>query len=76
MKEPFNPVAYRNEYVREHYDRLSILLPKGTKKLMMARAAELGYINKGKPSITAYLLGLYQNDVQTKATVNMTTTVE
>ena len=76
MKEPFDPVTYRNEYVRNHYDRLNILLPKSTKKLMLARAAELGYVNKGKPSITAYLLGLYQNDVQTKVTVNMTTTVE
>ena len=76
MKEPFNPVAYRNEYVREHYDRLSILLPKGTKKLMLARAAELGYINRGKPSITAYLLGLYQQDVQTKEAVNLVNTTE
>lgn len=76
MKEPFDPVTYRNEYVRNHYDRLNILLPKGTKKLMLARAAELGYINKGKPSITAYLLGLYQKDVQTKETIDLVNTTE
>ena len=76
MKKTFDPVTYRNEYVRNHYDRLNILLPKGTKELMLARAAELGYINRGKPSITAYLLGLYQKDVQTKVTVNATTAVE
>ena len=27
-----NNTAYRNEYERQHYDRITILLPKGKKK--------------------------------------------
>lgn len=34
--------AYRNEYQRQHYDRLNILLPKGAKKVIQDAAAAKG----------------------------------
>lgn len=61
---PFDSVSYQNEYIRNHYDRITIIFPRGTKQRMQNRAAELGYISKGKPSISAYLYHLYQQDVQ------------
>ena len=76
MKEPFDSVAYRNQYAKQKYDRLSICFPAGTKKLMLERAEELGYISKGRPSITAYLFALYQADVRSKVAVNQANTAK
>ena len=76
MKESFDSVAYRNQYAKRKYDRLSICFPAGTKKLMLERAEELGYISKGKPSITAYLFGLYQADIRCNVTINLSNTAE
>ena len=61
-KESFNSVEYRNQYAREHYDRIYLCMPKGTKELMLRRASELEYENKGKPSIAAYIYHLFQQD--------------
>lgn len=76
MKRQFDSVSYRNEYTKEKYDRMTIIVPKGTKSKMQARAAELGYITKGKPSVASYLYHLYQADVRVNATINLTTTAE
>lgn len=76
MKKQFDSVAYRNEYAKEKYDRMTIIFPKGTKNKMSARAAELGYITKGKPSVASYLYHLYQADVQVEATINLINTAE
>ena len=60
----FNPAKYKNQYARDHYDRLYINLPKGTKEQMRTRALELGYMDKGKPSISAYIYNLFRQDMK------------
>jgi plasmid stability protein len=37
--ESFDAVAYKNAYTNEHYDRFSLILPKGTKRELQAIAA-------------------------------------
>lgn len=64
MKEPFNSIDYRNSYNKEHYDIMRVNFPKGTKQMMVKRAEEAGYINKGKPSVSAYLYHLFLNDFE------------
>ena len=34
--------AYRNEYTKQHYDRLTLLLPKGAKKVIREAAKSKG----------------------------------
>ena len=70
----FNSVVYRNKYSKDHYDRITICVPAGTKVRMQERAAELGLISKGRPSVTAYLYGLYHQDVMNRVTVNQINT--
>lgn len=74
MKEPFNSVDYKNSYNRAHYDIVRLSFPKGTKRLMLQRAEEQGYIVKGKPSVSSYLYHLFQADIE--ATVNTTIIAE
>lgn len=66
MSKPFDSVAYKNNYTRNHYDRLTVCFPVGTKQHMQERAQELGCITNGQPSISAYLYHLHQQDVQQK----------
>ena len=42
-KEQFNQVKYMNEFNREHYDRYSLMLPKGFKEKIRQYAQEHGY---------------------------------
>ena len=42
--------AYRNEYSKQHYDRLNLLLPKGTKKIIQDAAKAKG------ENISAYVI--------------------
>ena len=42
--------AYKNLYQREHYDRLNLLLPKGTKKLIQEAAKASG------ENVSAYIV--------------------
>lgn len=37
--ESFDAVAYKNSYTNEHYDRFSLILPKGSKRELQAIAA-------------------------------------
>ena len=46
----FNQIAYQNDYKREKYDRMELLLPKGRKELLKKKAKAAGvsmseYIN-------------------------------
>ncbi len=46
----FNQIAYQNEYKREKYDRIEVVLPKGRKEELKRKAKEKGmsmseYIN-------------------------------
>lgn len=63
MSEVFDSVKYKNEYAKTHYDQILLNFPKGSKQRMQKRAAELGCISKGKPSISAYMYRLYQQDI-------------
>ena len=38
MDEKFNPIKYQNDYIRKTYDRVNLLLPKGQKEILKARA--------------------------------------
>ena len=46
----FNQMAYQNDYKREKYDRMELLLPKGRKEILKKKAKAAGvsmseYIN-------------------------------
>lgn len=46
----FNQIAYQNDYKREKYDRMELLLPKGRKEILKKKAKVVGvsmseYIN-------------------------------
>ncbi len=46
----FNQIAYQNDYKREKYDRMELLLPKGRKEILKKKAKVAGvsmseYIN-------------------------------
>ncbi len=46
----FNQIAYQNDYKRDKYDRMELILPKGRKAIIKERAKEAGlsmseYIN-------------------------------
>lgn len=47
----FNQIAYQNDYKREKYDRMELLLPKGRKEILKKKAKAAGvsmseYINR------------------------------
>lgn len=49
---PFDFNAYNREYKREKYDRIQVLLPKGTKELLTEAAQEAGLsLNKWATAI-------------------------
>lgn len=54
-EEKFNPVKYRNNYDREHYERVNLSLPKGSKELIKSKAEAAG------KSISQYILDLIKN---------------
>lgn len=46
----FNQIAYQNDYKREKYDRMELLLPKGREEILKKKAKAAGvsmseYIN-------------------------------
>lgn len=51
-REKFDPVKYRNDYDREHYERVNLSLPKGSKALIKSKAEKAG------KSISQYVLDL------------------
>ena len=56
MDKKFNAVKYRNEYDREHYERVNLSLPKGSKELIVKKA------KAAKKSISQYMLDLVKED--------------
>lgn len=51
MAEQFNQISYQNSFIKEKYDRINLLVPKGTKEKIKERAKKKGlsmneYINQ------------------------------
>lgn len=42
-EEKFDQIRYNNDFNKEHYDRISLMLPKGTKEKLKQEAAARGY---------------------------------
>ena len=55
-EEKFNPVKYRNDYDRVHYERVNLSLPKGSKDLIKLKAKESG------KSVSQYILDLVKRE--------------
>jgi hypothetical protein len=55
-KKEFDPIAYKNKYSAEHYDRLNMLMPKGRKEELKKKAAAHNM------SMSEYILYLVDND--------------
>ena len=49
-KVKFNKVAYDNAFIKEKYDRINFLVPKGEKEIIKAAADQAG------KSVNAYIL--------------------
>lgn len=50
-EKKFNQLQYQNEFVRKKYDRIGLVVPKGEKQVVKAKAAAAGesvneYISK------------------------------
>ena len=58
MSEKFNPVKYRQGYDREHYERVNLSLPKGSKQIIQSRAKAYGL------STSQYMMGLVQKEIE------------
>lgn len=56
-KPAFNQNAYIEDYKREHYERLALLLPKGMKEKIKSRAARKGL------SMNGYIMNLIERDM-------------
>ena len=50
-KEKFNQIKYMNEFNKEHYDRYSLMLPKGMKEKLRQYAQDNGH-----KSVTALII--------------------
>lgn len=55
----FDQNKYTNEFKKEHYDRITVLVPKGTKARWKAAAQRRG------KSLSAYVFDLVKKDIQT-----------
>lgn len=61
----FNQYEYQNEVRDKKYDRLELIVPKGMKAQILARAEELGLYNKRKkPNANEYILRLIKTDLE------------
>lgn len=54
----FNATKYKNEFIRESYDRVSINFPKGKKAII-----EIHWKTKGYKSLNAYVNDLINRDM-------------
>ena len=57
-KEKFNATKYKNEFIKNNYDRINLTVPKGYKALMKERAKE-----KAVGSVNLYILDLIKKDL-------------
>ena len=53
----------QNKYMREKYDRIALMMPKGMREIINNRASEKGY-----KTITDYLKALVEKDINTDKT--------
>ena len=57
----FNPTKYKNDFVKENYDRLNIQVPKGQKAIIEEHWKEEGY-----KSLNSYVNALIMADMARK----------
>ncbi|MCR4782954.1 MAG: antitoxin [bacterium] len=57
-KKVFDQIKYQNQYVREHYDRVIITMPKGKRDIVKNRASKLG------KSVSQYINDLIDEDLK------------
>ena len=57
-KEKFNATKYKNEFIKDNYDRINLSVPTGYKDLMKKRAKE-----KAGGSVNLYILDLIKKDL-------------
>lgn len=53
----FNQFEYQNNYVKEKYDRISLIVPKGRREEIKKKAAAAG------KSVNEYINSLIDNDM-------------
>ncbi len=53
----FNQIAYQNDYIKEKYDRINLIVPKGRKEAIKQKAAAAG------KSVNEYINSLINNDM-------------
>lgn len=58
MEKKFNQFEYNNQFNKEHYKRVTILVPQTNKEM-------LKWLEKNKP-VSSYILDLIQEDMQKK----------
>lgn len=54
----FNQIAYQNDYKREKYDRMELLLPKGRKEILKKKAKAAGV------SMSEYINSLLEKELE------------
>jgi hypothetical protein len=66
-KKPKTYYEYQNEHLKEHYDRINLLVPKGSKELIKDAAEQENLFNKaGRPNLSAYIYHLIKKDMEDK----------
>lgn len=55
--EKFNATDYKNQFSKENYDRITILVPKGQKDVIKKKASELNV------SVNEYINSLIRKDM-------------
>lgn len=58
MKKKFNQFEYNNQFNKEHYKRVTILVPQTNNEM-------LEWLEKNKPT-SSYILGLIEKDMKKK----------
>ena len=58
--EPFDQVKYKNDYIRENYDRISLAFPKGKKAAIKEAAKKEGV------SMSEYILAAVSEKMERK----------
>lgn len=58
MKKKFNQFEYNNQFNKEHYKRVTILVPQTNSEM-------LEWLEKNKPT-SSYILGLIEKDMKKK----------
>lgn len=62
-EKKFNQIAYQNNYKREKYDKIEVIVPKGEKEHIKQAAKAAGL------SVSAYIYKVVQEDMEKGGTV-------